>query len=39
MKTLIPTAQLVHTDGNLAFENQPVFIESRFKIIGINVED
>lgn len=38
MKALIPSAQLVHTDGNLAFENQPAYIENRFKIVGINVE-
>lgn len=39
MKTLIPSAQLVHTDGNLAFDSQPAYIESRFKIVGINVEN
>jgi hypothetical protein len=36
---MMPSAQLVHTDGESGLENQQAYIESRFKIVGINVED
>ena len=41
MQKEIPSALLIHTEGEIGFEseNKASYIESRFKITGINTAD